>query len=104
MITTGWLAGINGINAENELRQLIPSGSTITQALIFFGALFLVALVVFAWAVFRTQHRRRYSHHHRPKPASKPQRQPENPPRHQTLAEIGGLPPIRTEKQPPSPA
>jgi hypothetical protein len=104
MITPGFLAGAFRVNEENSIRALIPSGSTAAQVLIYFGALFLVALAVFAWAVFRTQHRRRHSHHYRPKPASKHYRQPEVLPRHRTLAETGGLPPVRTEKQPPSPA
>jgi hypothetical protein len=104
MITPGFLAGAFRVNEENSIRALIPSGSTVSQVLIYFGALFLVTLAVFTWAVFRTQHRRRQSHHYRPKPASKHQRLPEYLPRHPTLAETGGLPPVRTEKQPPSPA
>jgi len=103
MITPGFLAGAFRIGEENSIRALIPSGSTASQVLIYFGALFLVALGVFAWAVFRTQHRRRHSHH-LPKPASKHRQQPEVPTRHRTLAEAGGLPPVRAEKQPPSPA
>jgi hypothetical protein len=104
MITPGFLAGAFRIGEENSIRALIPSGSTAAQVLIYFGALFLVALAVFAWAVFRTQHRRRHSHHNRLKPASKHQRQSKHLPRNPTLAEAGGLPPVRTEKQPPSPA
>jgi hypothetical protein len=122
MITPSFLAGAGVVNAENALRSLIPSGSTVSQVLIYFGALSLVALAVFAWAVFRTQHRRRHSHHNRLKPAPnavsenahgkksflrsrrKHQRQPAYLPRNPTLAEAGGLPPLRTEKQPPSPA
>jgi hypothetical protein len=104
MITPGFLAGAFRIGEENSIRALIPSGSTVAQVLIYFGALFLVALTVFAWAVFRTQHRQRHSHHNRPKPALKRHQQPEVPTRHRTLAEAGGLPPVRTEKQPPSPA
>jgi hypothetical protein len=97
MITPGFLAGPFRIGEENSIRALIPSGSTTAQLLIYFGALFLVALGVFVWAVFRTQHRRRHSHH-LPKPPSKHHRHPEVPPRHSTLAEAGGLPPVRTEK------
>ena len=104
MITPGFLAGAGTVNAENSIRALVPSGSTVAQVLIYFGALFLVALGVFAWAVFRTHHRQRHSHHYRSKPASKRQRLPEYRPRNPTLAEVGGLPPVRTEKQPPSPA
>jgi hypothetical protein len=104
MMTPGFLAGAFRIGEENSIRALIPSGSAVSQVLVYFGALFLVALGVFTWAVFHTQHRRRHSHHYRPKPASKHQRQSEHPPRHPTLAEAGGLPPVRAEKQPPSPA
>jgi hypothetical protein len=104
MITPGFLAGAFRVNEENSIRALIPSGSTVSQVLIYFGALSLVALGVFAWAVFRTHHRRRHSHHYRAKPASKHQRQSKYLPRNPTLAETGGLPPLRTEKQPPSPA
>jgi hypothetical protein len=104
MITPGFLAGTGTVNAENALHSLIPSGSTVSQVLIYFGALFLVAVTVFAWAVFRTHHRQRHSHHNRLKPASKHQRQHEYRPRNPTLAETGGLPPVRAEKQPSSPA
>jgi ABC-type nickel/cobalt efflux system permease component RcnA len=104
MIHPGFLAGAFRIGEENSIRALIPSGSTVSQVLIYFGALFLVALAVIAWAVFRTQHRGRHSHHHRLKPASKHQRQHKHRLRHPTLAEAGGLPPVRAEKPPPSPA
>jgi hypothetical protein len=104
MITPGFLAGAFRIGEENSIRALIPSGSTVSEVLIYVGVLLLVAVAVFAWAVFRTQHRRRHSHHYRSNPASKHQRLPEYRPRHPTLAETGGLPPIRTGKQPPSPA
>jgi len=104
MIHPGFLAGAFRIGEENSIRALIPSGSAVSQVLVYFGALFLVALGVFTWAVFRTQHRRRHSHHYRPKPASKHQQQSEYRLRHPTLAEAGGLPPVRTGKQPPSPA
>jgi hypothetical protein len=98
------LAGAFRVGEENSIRALIPSGSTVSQVLIYFGALFLVALAGFVWAVLRTHHRRRHLHQHRPKTASKHQRQSEYHLRHPTLAETGGLPPIRTGKQPPSPA
>jgi FtsZ-interacting cell division protein ZipA len=104
MIIPGLLAGAFRIGEENSIRALIPSGSTISQILIYFGALFLVALAVFGWAVFRSQYRRRRSHHYRSKPAAKYQRLPEYRPRYPTLAETGGLPPVRAGKQPPSPA
>jgi hypothetical protein len=97
MITPGFLAGM--VNTENALRSLIPSGSTVGEVLVYFGALFLVALGVFVWAIFRTQHSRRHSHHNiRSRPASRHHHQPEVPTHHRTLAETGGLPPFRTEK------
>jgi hypothetical protein len=98
MIIPVFLAGAFRIGEENSIRALIPSGSTIGQLHIYFGALFLVALGVFTWAIFHTQYRRRHSHHTRPKPASRHHQQPEVPTHHRTLAETGGLPPIRTEK------
>jgi hypothetical protein len=98
MITPGFLAGAGTVNAENALQSLIPSGSAVSQVLIYFGALFLVALAVFVWAVFRTQHGRRHSHHYRARSASIHDQSSGHRPRHSTLAEAGGLPPIRTEK------
>jgi len=104
MITPGFLAGAGTVNAENALHSLIPSGSSVVQALIYFGALFLVALGVFAWAIIsRQQRHRQHSHHHHPKPASKPYQQSGDRPSNRTLAEAGGLPPVRTGKQHPSP-
>jgi len=103
MITPGFLAGAFRVNEENSLRALIPSGSSVTQAIIYFGALFLVGLGFFAWAIiFRRQHRRRL--HRSPNPESKHRRQTRGRLRNRTLAEAGGLPPVRTEEQPPSPA
>jgi len=64
------LAGINGINAENAIRGLIPSRSSVSEAVIFFGTLILVALFFFTAAViFRPRHHRRHSQHHHSKPA-----------------------------------
>jgi hypothetical protein len=100
MITPGFLAGVNG---DNAIRELIPSGSSVAQALIYFGALFLVALGVFAWAIIFRRQRRRHLHHS-PNPASKHRHPSGDRPRNRTLAEGEGLPPVRTEKQPPSPA
>jgi hypothetical protein len=106
MMIPGLLAGAGTVNAENALHALIPLGSNVAQVVIYCGALFVVPLAVFAWAVFfrRQRPRRRPSHHHRSKPASRHHRQPEILPRQRTLAEAGGLPPIRSQQQPPSPA
>jgi hypothetical protein len=104
MITPGFLAGAFRVNEENSLRALVPSGSSVAQALIYFGALFLVALGVFAWAIISRQRRHRQHSHHHSKPASKSHQPSGDRPRNRTLAEAGGLPPVRNEKQPPSPA
>jgi len=103
MMTPGFLAGAFRVNEENSLRALIPSGSSVGQAIIYFGALFLVGLGFFAWAIlFHRQRRRRF--HHSSKPVSRHRRRSSGRSRNRTLAEAGGLPPVRTEKQPLSPA
>jgi hypothetical protein len=105
MIAPGFFAGAFRVNEENSLRALIPSGSSVAQALVYFGALFLVALGFFAWAIiFRRPRHRRHSHHHRHKPVARHHWQPEARPRHPTLADAGGLPPVPTEEQSPPPA
>jgi hypothetical protein len=104
MMTPGFLAGAGTVNAENALQSLIPSGSTVSQTLIYFGALFLVGLGFFAWAIIFRRQRLRGRSHHSSKPRSRHHRQSGDRPRHRTLADAGGLPPVRTEKQPPSPA
>jgi hypothetical protein len=101
MITPGFLAGVN---RDNALRELIPSGSTVSQTLIYFGALFLVAVGVFAWAMIFCRQRNRRHLHHSPKPGLRHRQPSEARPRNRTLAEAGGLPPVRTDKQPLSPA
>jgi hypothetical protein len=104
MMTPGFLAGAFRVNEENSLRALIPSGSGVAQALIYFGALFLVGLGFFVWAIIFRRQRHRGHLHHSSKPGSRHHRQSGDRPRHRTLADAGGLPPVRTEKQPPSPA
>jgi hypothetical protein len=85
------------------------------------GAIGLVTLLVLLWAVFlRRRRRRRHSHHHAHRPSSQPTETPvalnngdavsprkkrrhrrrsdrRHRPRNPTLAETGGLPPIRPE-------
>ena len=93
-----------------------------TQRLLIFGALGLVTLLILAWAVFlRKRRRRRKEHHHSSKPAEVTQAPAEEDvpspsgkrrrrrrsgrshrPRNPTLAEPGGLPPIRLERPPES--
>jgi|SRR5208283_3496480 len=97
MMTPVFIAGVNG---DNAIRELIPSGSSVSQALVYFGALFLVALGFFAWAIiFHRPRHRRHSHHHRHKPVARHYWQPVALPRQPTLADAGGLPPVRTEEQ-----
>jgi hypothetical protein len=105
MMTPVFLAGAFRIAEENSIRGLIPAGSTVAQVAVYAGALLVVALAVFAWAMFlRRQGRpRRPSHHHRSKPASEHRRQSEAHSRPRTLAEAGGLPPIRNQEPPPPP-
>jgi len=115
------LAGINGLSAENTVHRLIPSRASVSEALVFLGALVLVALVFFASTViFRPRYRRRHSHHYHSKPAPKMdteyfrrkktfsysyrrhRRHSEVFPLNPTLAEVGGLPPVRTRDVSPS--
>jgi hypothetical protein len=104
MMTTGFLAGAFRVNEENSLRALFSYGPGFTQALIYFGALFLVGLGFFAWAIIFRRHRHRRHLHHPPKLASKHRQPLEDRPHNRTLAAAGGLPPVRAENQPPSPA
>ena len=117
------LAGINGINAENALRRLIPMHSSVNEALIYLGAFLLVGVVSFISAIlFRPQHHRRHSRRYGPKLARnmdfegalrklfpphtyrRHRRHSEVFPLNPTLAEVGGLPPIRNKDQAPSTA
>ena len=100
MITQVILAGVN---KDNAIRELIPSRASVTYSLVFFGALFLVGLAVFACAIlFGPQRRRQRSHRRRTKPAPQHREKPEGFHRRPTLAEAGGLPPVRGER-PPAP-
>ena len=112
------LAGVNGINVENMVRELSFSRSSVSGTLVLFCVLFLVALLFFVSAVIsRTQHYQRHSHHYHPKTVPnlvfgdahgkkisfhllrKHRRHSAVFPLNPTLAEIGGLPPIRTNAQ-----
>jgi hypothetical protein len=92
--------------------------------LITFGAIGLVTLLVLLWAIFlRKSRRRRHSHHHSHEHSSRPTEAPEGPnedadlspaqdrcnprrerrrrrSRNPTLAETGGLPPVRPDDPP----
>jgi hypothetical protein len=103
-ISPGLLAGAFRVAEENSIRALIPAGSTVAQVAVYAGALLVVGAAVFVWAVFfrRQRRRRRHSHHHhRSKSVSRHQQQPEAPSRPRTLAEAGGLPPLRNQPPPP---
>ena len=102
-------------------------GLSLKELLVLLGAVGLVTLVVVLWAVYLRkkprQHRHRYHHHHHSSSQDTPleeeetvssesseerryrrkrRRRREHRPRNPTLAETGGLPPLRTE-QPPDP-
>ena len=104
-------------------------GLTFKEVLILFGALGGVTLMAVLWAVYFRKVSRRHSqhHHHHHSPGSEPAVAPESDssisgsgvsgdrryrrkrrrrrdhrPRNPTLAETGGLPPLRPE-QPPDP-
>ena len=91
---------------------------------IILSAIGLVTLLALGWAIFlRKRHRHRHSHHHRHRHSSEPTETQMAPtdaaaappekrrhrrrhrhrhrPRNPTLAETGGLPPIRPEDTPP---
>ncbi|HTL55510.1 MAG TPA: hypothetical protein VL361_07510 [Candidatus Limnocylindrales bacterium] len=99
--------------------------ATTRDILIILGAVALVTLVVLLWAVaFRSKRRRRHHHHHHhhshshtettaeTSPESEPveesgsrrkrrrHRRREHRPRNPTLAETGGLPPLRSAPPP----
>jgi FtsZ-interacting cell division protein ZipA len=102
------------------------SDPALRERLLIFGAIGLVTLLILAWAVFLRRRRRRrhehhHSHHHSSKPAEVVQASAEEDvappaekrrrrrrsghrhrPRNPTLAETGGLPPIRQEGPPES--
>jgi hypothetical protein len=109
------------------LAQAVPadgfSWESMRERLIIFGAIGLVTLVLLLWAVLlRKKRRRRHSHHHwhhhtptpvdvpvapqnadAPAPPEKRRRRHSrhrHRPRNPTLAETGGLPPVRVEIPP----
>jgi len=113
------------VDVNNLLATMRKSDPATLERVLIFGAIGLVTLLVVLWAVFlRKRRRRRRSHHHgsehslqpaetlvAPNPAADP-----SPPaqrRHRrrsgrkhrrlnpTLAETGGLPPVRPEDSPP---
>jgi type VI protein secretion system component VasK len=111
---------------DAALRSWRMSDPGTRERLLIFGALGLVTLLILAWAVFLRKGRRRrhelhHSHQHSSKPAEVAQARAEEDvpppsgkrrrrrrsghshrPRNPTLAETGGLPPIRLESPPES--
>ena len=112
--------------------DVMPSGRwmglTARELLILFGALALVTLLLVLWAIYFRKTSRHHSHHHRHDDTESPEtmspvseavlsgsgasgdrryrrkrrRRRDHRPRNPTLAETGGLPPVRSE-QPPDP-
>jgi hypothetical protein len=100
------------------------SDPAVRERILIFGAIGLVTFLILLWAVFiRKKRRRRHDHYHSQHHASGPAEAGETParedvpaprekrrrrrrsghkhhPRNPTLAETGGLPPIRTEGPP----
>ncbi len=100
------------------------SDPAMRERLMVFGAMGLVTLLVVLWAIFlRKKRRKHHSHHHEHHHSSRPAEAPEaakeasassspekrrrwrrsrrrHRPRNPTLAETGGLPPLRPEVPP----
>ncbi|HWW03173.1 MAG TPA: hypothetical protein VNZ64_25960 [Candidatus Acidoferrum sp.] len=97
-----------------------PSG-TAKATFVLLGAMVLVASILLIWAAFFRKHRRQHSqlhhHHHHPSTGQPPtaeanalesiaaphkrrrrRRRRDHRPRNPTLAETGGLPPVRADK------
>jgi hypothetical protein len=114
-----WFAQEETVSVQEAMKDL----SIDFRYLITLGSMFLVSLGVFIWAAFFRKpgrHRRHHSHRHppasplEPKPESRKRgwffffrkrhhrRRRQERPRNPTLAEAGGLPPIRTPAPPTS--
>ena len=109
---------------DAEISQVLGSWTIsdtgTVQSLIIFGAIGLVILLIVIWAIFlRKQSRRRRSHHHFSETVHSPRtsaaedvppppethhkrkrRRRKHRSRNPTLAETGGLPPVRPELPP----
>ena len=116
--------------ADEETQEILAawriSDPATREGLMIFGAIGLVTALALLWAIFlRKRRRRRHSHHHPQHHSTGPAEVPESPkdggppvpeekrrrhrrsrrrhrPRNPTLAETGGLPPIRPESAPES--
>jgi hypothetical protein len=95
--------------------------STTRELVLVMGGLWLASMVVVIWALFFRSKRRHRSHHHHsartPSPSSdagetgdsrrrrrRRKRRSSEMPLNPTLAQTGGLPPLRSEKAPEPPA
>ena len=111
------------VDSQDPLAWWRLSNPAFRERLIIFGAIGLVTLLLLVWAAFvRSRRRRRHSHHHHHRHAQRPAELPaalqnedvpapsekrrrrhsrhRHRPRNPTLAETGGLPPIRQENPP----
>ena len=110
------------VDVNNLFATMRRSDPATLERILIFGAMGLVTLLLVLWAVFiRKRRRRRRSHHHVPEPSAQPidtpvaakEQDAPSPPkrrhhrhrsgrrhrrRNPTLAETGGLPPIRPEE------
>ena len=108
----------------NFFKSFVPTlgaslaARTLAELLVLIGAVLLVAVAVMIWAVaFRKKRKRTrlYHRHHRSSaessaaensgettPGSRRRRQRRERPRNPTLAETGGLPPVRLPPTPPT--
>ena len=121
---------ISPLLAQNILPTDLPNpwqwmGLTIKELLVLFGAVALVTALLFVWAAYFRKKRRHHSHHHShhhhaQEPDTPPgtqdgsdseaadnkryrrkrRRRREHRPRNPTLAETGGLPPLRSDRPP----
>jgi FtsZ-interacting cell division protein ZipA len=113
-----WLAAVDPPDLVNKGTYI---SATTREWIIIFGAITLVTLVVVGWAVFvrkrkdDKEHRHhKHHHHHQQQPPQESESAPgeeggshrrrkwrrrrrEHRPRNPTLAETGGLPPIRNQ-------
>jgi type VI protein secretion system component VasK len=112
----------SGMFADLEIEDVINNwnrmDTTTRDAILVFGALTVVTLIIVVWAAFIRKKPREHSsqHHHRHRPATQSEavsqetaeepgrerrrrrrRRREHRPRNPTLAETGGLPPVKPE-------
>jgi hypothetical protein len=117
---SGWVPMIGDLEIDDVMGNLHRMDASSRDAILIFGAMAVVTLLVVVWAAFiRKKPRKRLHHYRRPQvsraaepetaeepeqPAEEPgggrrrkRRRREHRPRNPTLAETGGLPPIKPE-------